>query len=235
MKRLSLLIVLFCASLMTIAQDVIVKKDGSTVQCKVLEINEAEIKYKKWSNQEGPLYSINRKDVLNINYQNGEVESFTNEFLITNQSSCVEGKLAWKKRQLFLDGRELTEEEAVNLLGKEVYEDYLKGVRLSKDGDLLFLPGILGAVVLGPTCLLIGLREKSIITAGCCIEFVGIGCLIPGIVLKLTGKNIINNVVVEYNRNISHAILFDISPSIIKTEHIGQNNLGLGLTFSMNF
>ena len=74
MKKLSLLIVLLCVSFVTIAQDVIVKKDGSTIQSKVMEINETEIKYKKWSNQDGPLYSIKSNEVYSISFQNGEVE-----------------------------------------------------------------------------------------------------------------------------------------------------------------
>ena len=59
------------------AQDVIVKQDGSTILSKVMEINSAEIKYKKWSNVDGPIYAISRSEVLSINYQNGEVEVFS--------------------------------------------------------------------------------------------------------------------------------------------------------------
>lgn len=58
------------------AQDVILKKDNTTVISKVLEITNTEIKYKKWSNQEGPTYSISRSEVTRINFQNGDVESF---------------------------------------------------------------------------------------------------------------------------------------------------------------
>lgn len=69
-------ILLFSAGVAT-AQDVILKKDNTTVLSKVLEITSTEIKYKKWSNQEGPTYSINRSEVTRINFQNGDVEQFT--------------------------------------------------------------------------------------------------------------------------------------------------------------
>jgi len=62
-----------------VSQDVILKKDNTTVLSKVLEISSTEIKYKKWSNQEGPTYSINRSEVTRINFQNGDVELFTEE------------------------------------------------------------------------------------------------------------------------------------------------------------
>lgn len=61
------------------AQDVIVKKDGSTILSKVLEVNTSEIKYKKYSNLDGPTYTILKTELLSINYKNGESEKFTSE------------------------------------------------------------------------------------------------------------------------------------------------------------
>ena len=61
------------------AQDVILKKDNTTVLSKVLEITTSEIKYKKWSNQDGPTYTISRSEVTRINFQNGDVEKFSEE------------------------------------------------------------------------------------------------------------------------------------------------------------
>ena len=60
------------------AQDFIVKKDGSVIQAKVTKIGTSEVEYKKWSNQNGPQYSIAVADILAINYQNGEKETFEN-------------------------------------------------------------------------------------------------------------------------------------------------------------
>ena len=59
------------------AQDVIVKKDGSTILSKVIEIGTSEVKYKKFSNQNGPTYSISKSEIQAINYENGEKEDFT--------------------------------------------------------------------------------------------------------------------------------------------------------------
>ena len=42
------------------AQDVIVKKDGSTILSKVLEVSSTDIKYKKFSNPDGPTYKSER-------------------------------------------------------------------------------------------------------------------------------------------------------------------------------
>lgn len=76
-KLLLITILLIVAQIAT-AQDVIVKKDNTTVVAKVLEIGSTEVKFKKWSNQDGPLYTINVSEIAQINYQNGEVEKFLN-------------------------------------------------------------------------------------------------------------------------------------------------------------
>ena len=62
------------------AQDIIVKKDGSTIMSKVLEVQTDIIKYKKWSNQSGPTYSIKITDIFSINYQNGEKDVFNSPY-----------------------------------------------------------------------------------------------------------------------------------------------------------
>jgi len=58
-------------------QDVIVKKDGGTIVSKVLEIDDTIVRYKKFSNLEGPTYSIAKAEVNCINYENGEKETFS--------------------------------------------------------------------------------------------------------------------------------------------------------------
>lgn len=91
------LIVFFAAN--TFAQDIIVKKDGSTIMSKVLEIGTNEIKYKKFSNLEGPTYTILSLDVLAINYENGEKETFqaVNEDATVVPKIIIEEKVVEKK------------------------------------------------------------------------------------------------------------------------------------------
>lgn len=56
----------------TFAQDVIVKKDGSTIVCRVVELNKSEIVYKKWSEPNGSNYVMERSAASAINYENGK-------------------------------------------------------------------------------------------------------------------------------------------------------------------
>lgn len=77
MKHLLVFLFIMC-SVNVSAQDVIVKKDGSTILSKVLEVNAADIKYKKFSNPNGPTYTINIVDIMAINYENGDKDEFGN-------------------------------------------------------------------------------------------------------------------------------------------------------------
>jgi len=58
------------------SQDTIVKKTNEDIHAKVLEVTTAEIKYKKFEYQDGPLYSILKSDVIMVRYENGSKDVF---------------------------------------------------------------------------------------------------------------------------------------------------------------
>lgn len=58
------------------AQDIIIKKDFSIIKSKVVEVASSIVKYKKYSNIDGPIYTIEAKDIIAINYENGEKDVF---------------------------------------------------------------------------------------------------------------------------------------------------------------
>lgn len=58
------------------SQDVITKKSGEDVQAKVLEVGLSEVKYKNFDNQNGPILTILKTDVLMIRYENGTKDIF---------------------------------------------------------------------------------------------------------------------------------------------------------------
>lgn len=86
-----LFLMLFCCAVCVSAQDVIVKKDGSTVVCRVLEVKSSEVVYKLWAAQKGSNYIMDLSLVSSINYESGKKESFTkiaeNKYSPYNQSN----------------------------------------------------------------------------------------------------------------------------------------------------
>lgn len=74
--RLMLLVMFLCLSPTVMAQDIIVKKDGTTIKAKVEKVTDTVIEYKKFTNLTGPTYTVKITDLLAINYENGETETF---------------------------------------------------------------------------------------------------------------------------------------------------------------
>ena len=242
-KRLLMLLLLSLSLGVAMAQDVIVKKDGSTILSKVLEISETEIKYKKWSNQDGPMYTISRNEVNSINYQNGEVELIFVESqsqpkgYVNSTTELTNGRMERRGRDLFLDDKELSEEEVLLLIGQQNYETYLsakKQIGLGRVFTPIFFAS-LGATVLFS---IVGLAdEEDLLWVAMGTGIVADISLPLMLVFKGVGKGRMNWVADEYNKNgRASAFSYQLSPSIIRCNSLeSQNNLGLGLTFSINF
>ena len=56
------------------SQDIILKKNGETIDSKIIEIGIDKIKYHKYSNLSGPVFVILKEDVTNITFENGDIE-----------------------------------------------------------------------------------------------------------------------------------------------------------------
>ena len=74
MKKL--LLILLCLPMIGFGQDNIILFDGEEIVAKIIEININDIKYKKISNLDGPLYTLDKNEVFMIKYANGEKEVF---------------------------------------------------------------------------------------------------------------------------------------------------------------
>jgi len=73
-----LLAIIFNVSL-SFSQDIITTKTGEDILGKITEITKTEVKYKKFDNLDGPLYTMLKSDILMIRYENGSKEIFSDE------------------------------------------------------------------------------------------------------------------------------------------------------------
>lgn len=246
------------------AQDVIVKKDNSTVLSKVLEVSSAEIKYKKWSNQDGPTYTISVNEVLSINYQNGEIDKFdttpapqqqtpqqytpqttttTNNNIVSMPTTSYKpepiygGYMRRSGSTLTLDGRTLSDNEVRKLVGEENYKTYTEAKSQIAAGDAwsaMFWISLIG----------FGLCEAGYSSTGnSTLAYSAIGlfvfndvCLVCSLVFDGIGRGRMNWVADEYNRQHGRNYSLNFAPSIMecKTPQL-QNNYGFGLTMSLSF
>lgn len=78
MKK-SIIFIFFLFSSIGFAQDLLTKKNGEDILTKVLEVNVSEIKYKKFDDLNGPIFTILKSEVLLIRYENGTKDIFVDE------------------------------------------------------------------------------------------------------------------------------------------------------------
>lgn len=80
MKRTLFVLLSILGSLLVAnAQDLITTKKGEDIEAKILEVTPKEVKYKRYSNIDGPTFTLNRNDILLVRYENGEEDVFSNE------------------------------------------------------------------------------------------------------------------------------------------------------------
>jgi hypothetical protein len=73
----------------TFAQDILYKKDNTKIEAKILEITPTTIKYNLFNYQEGPLITIDKKEVAMIIYQNGTREIIKSDEPINNGNVII--------------------------------------------------------------------------------------------------------------------------------------------------
>lgn len=74
------------------SQDSIYKKNGEIIPSKILEISDAQVKFKKINNLEGPSYSELKSEIFRIKFENGSVDTIIHKEVIQEvivQSSPV--------------------------------------------------------------------------------------------------------------------------------------------------
>ena len=81
-----LLFLLFMRTVSITAQDIVVMRNGDEVEAKVTKVGTAEIEYHKWSNQDGPIYTVPKSDVFMVKYMNGDKDVFCNNNMISTNS-----------------------------------------------------------------------------------------------------------------------------------------------------
>ena len=78
-KLLFVLFAVWCGAMTAAAQELIVKTDASQVEARVLEISPDAVRYKRFSNPDGPTYVLPVAEIRYIRYANGEVEYYAKE------------------------------------------------------------------------------------------------------------------------------------------------------------
>ena len=96
MKKLIALLLSLSGIYNLCAQDTITKRDGSEISAKVIEVEIDKIRFRKHENLNGPIYSLSKREVFLIEYENGSKDVFeANDQLLDKVDSKTSRKGAY--------------------------------------------------------------------------------------------------------------------------------------------
>jgi len=101
MKKLLLLLTLSAITIIAFSQDNIVLKNGDEINAIISEVGESNIKYRKFNNQDGPIYTKSKDEIFYIKYSNGEKEMYTNYVNNKSSNNTVDKKVLISGRSIF--------------------------------------------------------------------------------------------------------------------------------------
>ena len=166
------------------------------------------------------------------NYNETETINLSNQLTL---STSVGGRMERDGKYLTLDGRRLADSEVNQLVGPQNYETYLGAQKQITTGKV-FMGVFIGTAAATVALLVPGLvtNNKNLVAMSY-IPAVAADVSLPlWIVFSSIGKGRMNWMANEYND--SKSVSFNLSPSVMRCNASPeQANLGLGLTFSLNF
>lgn len=223
--------------------DIITTKDGKDIQAKILEVTTSEIKYKKYNNQDGPTFTLNKSQVLIVRYQNGENEVFNNnasQYYSTTYQPNTNRPV--KRGMRFKDYKDLYDYHNYVSQSSDPYSPGWSGVAS------LFIPGLGQCICgewgrgLGYFGATVGLSFAGsilstetgslwpVLVSGACVTINDIISIVDAVHVAK-----IKNMYDQDMRGLQTNIRFGISPHLSYTNISGSSTPVVGMSFSLNF
>ncbi len=125
MKRLYFICILLSCIVATQtawAQDIIIKRNADEIEAIVKEIGIHTVTYKRFSNPDGPDYTISKSEIFMIKYANGEKEVFTDTPSVEEQKQAAQTEMQRREKQrrdsIMVQRAEEREREYRNMIGR---------------------------------------------------------------------------------------------------------------------
>ena len=180
MNKFLTLLLFVTISIVSFAQDIIITKDKERIQAKILEVSKDEIKYKKFTYQDGPVFSIDIDEIVTVAYENGEVEIY-NEETIEEKNEMIQAKAEALRKQEAMYGTLIKADDLYYLCDRdkrtkmdkeaylefiqdncpEAYKSYKTGNRLWKAGFGLLGSGLGMTLLVGTPLYVFGILEDD--------------------------------------------------------------------------
>lgn len=218
MKTIFLLLVLFGISTSTLCQDIIFNKQHEKIEANVIEVTPDLIKYKRFDNPQGPVYTIMKSDVVRIEYKNGTTDEFSNR---GNRQDLNE-PLSYRNGfwgLVILQGQQKLSSQNI----KELYKTDKEALSLYNSGKSM---NTVGLVIGIPSSLVFGWELGNVLAGGdvnTAAMILGGTGFVTSIIIGAVGDSKIKKSIQIYNsnneRSVGHSLNF------------GLTNIGVGLCF----
>ncbi len=166
------------------------------------------------------------------NYNETETINVSNQLTL---STLAGGHMERDGRHLTLDGRQLSDAEVKQLVGSQNFETYLGAQKQITTGNV-FMGVFIGTAAAAAAIMVTGAATDNmdLVYLGYIPAIAADVSLPLWIVFSSIGKGRMNWVANEYNN--SKSVSFNLSPSVMRCNTMpDQANLGVGMTFSVNF
>lgn len=218
MKKMLFVLFAVIFSVTMFADDVIVTKDSQRINAQIQEVGLDVVKYHRSDNLNGPLYTLSKKDIVTILYENGTVETFTSKE--SSKSTANSVPLTLYGNDILQDGKLLSRYEYVNLLRSQcptAYNTYKNGVVLYNTGWGFFAAGV------AITCASIAVLVEGDESIGFGLLYTGVASLSTSVPLLCVGVHRQKKSVDIYNHSCASEITYNITA--------GKNGIGLAINF----
>lgn len=226
MKNLLVLLLLLCSASVS-AQDVIVKKDGSTIVCRVVEVTATEITYKKWSELNGSNYVMDKSLASGINYESGRKDTFSATESLYKPNNQNNGEQAMNDKALLKLDKKARTPQKVKTLKKT-----------AKIGGGIFVGSGIISIILANT----GIDGKGAshpqyfyqaaagLIVGGGLWYLGFNMAANHI--KKKDEKLSVSSIYQYDIPFSNGSSLSVGTDLISNRVLGTNTLGLGLRYN---
>lgn len=230
MKKLMFLLVLSVCAMTVFAQDIIIKRDATKVEAVITEVSGSEVKYKSYTNQEGPTFILSSDEIATIMYKNGEVQVFEKKVEPTpNYGYRLTGPMAYVDGFYYLNNKLITKTQLREHLMnncKTAYNYYKKYSDMAIAGVALLGAGA-GLDIIGIILSATGNRDG---VTGLVITTLGSASTIAGVPLCAIGFIRRRRVYHIYNSRCANTA-FRVNKEVNLNVQASGDGVGLALRF----
>ena len=215
---LVLLVCLFIGCILS-AQDIITKNDGTDIQAKVTEVEQTQVKYKKFANLDGPTYTISLSDIIMITYENGEREMYNTDIAVEKKTSLPQGVMTYNSwsGKVSVGGVTIEDEMLDRYFSPDDFKLFKSGKSVSTVGSIL---AFVGALPFGYSIGYMGAAGETDET-NLALLIGGGAVMVTGIVVGSLGGKKMKRAMANYNSALTFRPEF----------HFGVTDSGIGIAF----